>query len=103
MGAHHPIEARPQGRSRRRPRLLAGPGQAAGRPALPRIAHRPAHGHHASTRRSAGWNHADPASAAPRSARGVQDKTGGSVGMAATKITPKDFVAALKDWSILDV
>src|SRR2546428_326696 len=79
------------------------PGQAADRPAVPRDPHRPAHGHPSIARRPAGGDHANPASAAPRSAERVQEQTGGSVGMAATKITPKEFVEALKDWSILDV
>src|SRR5204863_1677035 len=58
--------------------------------------------HPAVAREPAGWDHADPCPAAHRSAERIQRETGGSVDMA-TKVTPKDFVEALKDWSILDV
>src|SRR5437667_48293 len=54
------------------------------------------------TRRPACRNHANPCAAARRSAERIQRKIGGGVIMA-TKITPKDFVEALKEWSILDV
>src|SRR2546421_4397506 len=103
MGPPDATQARRQRRARRGSSLLARPGQAAGRPAVPRDPHRPAHGHPSIARRPAGGDHTNPASAAPRSAERVQEQTGGSVGMAATKITPKEFVEALKDWSILDV
>src|SRR6266513_4786153 len=95
-----------EARGRRRPGggkgVLTGAGQTAGRPAVPRDAHRSAPGHSPVPGRPTGRNHANPCAAARRSAERIQRKNGGGLVMA-TKITPKDFVEALKDWSILDV
>src|SRR5947208_385730 len=91
-----------EGRAGRGDRRAAEEGQGRGPHRLPRPDGQPATGHSPVPRRPAGRNHANPCAAARRSAERIQRKNGGGLVMA-TKITPKDFVEALKDWSILDV